>query len=153
MSHVKMLVLLLSCAGLSRADFASGVAAYEKGDYATALHEWRPLAEKGEAAAQFNLGLLYYEGQGVPQNFSEAARWFQESAERGYNRAQLNLGNMYAIGRGVKRDYSSSYVWLSLCAAGGNQKCTAQRDEIAQKLKPAKLAEAQRIAAQWKKKE
>jgi hypothetical protein len=145
--------MLLSCAGLAGADFAAGVAAYERGDYATALREWRPLAESGEPAAQFNLGLLHYEGQGVPQNYAEAAKWFQESADRGYAKAQMNLGNMYAIGRGVKRDYLWAHVWLNLCAADGNAKCAAQRDEVARRMKSSKVEEAQRIAARWKKKE
>jgi len=54
------------------ADFKKGLTAYETGNYATALKEWRPLAEKGDADAQYSLGLMYDQGRGVPQNFSEA---------------------------------------------------------------------------------
>jgi TPR repeat protein len=132
------------------ADFAAGLKAYENKDYATALKEWRPLADEGDAAAQFNLGLLYYDGNGVPQDYREAARWFERSAQQGYTKSQLNLGAMYAIGRGVKRDYVQSYVWFSLCAAGGDERCTEKRDAIAKQLKPSKLARAQRIATEWK---
>ncbi len=135
------------------ADFAAGLKAYESHDYATALKEWRPLAEQGDAAAQFNLGLMYYDGQGVPQDFREARRWFQRSADQGYEKAQLNLGAMYGSGKGLRRpDYVQAYVWLSLCAAAGDQKCSAQRDLVSQKLKGSKLAEAQRIAREWKPK-
>ena len=133
------------------ADFVTGTAAYEKGDYATALKEWEPLAKAGGSAAQFNLGLLYYDGKGVPQDFAEAARWFLKSADHGYVSAERNLGNMYAVGKGVKLDYVQAYKWLSLCASTGEEKCAAQRDLVADKMKsPKKLAEAQRLAREWK---
>jgi TPR repeat protein len=60
-----VVVALLFSAGSAWADFDDGFAAYNRGDYATALEEWRPLAEQGDAFAQYNLGLLYYEGEGV----------------------------------------------------------------------------------------
>lgn len=147
------IVAMLGLFGVSRlnADFAAGLVAYERGDHAGALREWRPLAEKGEAASQFNLGLLYYEGQGVPQDYESAANWFQKSADQGYAKAQLNLGAMYGTARGVRRDYQQAYMWLSLCAASGDSKCTAQRDLVAQKLKPDKLSAAQRAARDWKR--
>jgi len=132
------------------ADFAAGVAAYEKGDYLTARREWQPLADDGNAAAQFNLGLLYYDGRGVPQDFSEAARWFERSANQGYAKAQHNLGAMYGVGKGVKRDYMLAYKWLSLCGAAGEESCIGQRDLVAEKLKSSKLAAAQRMTRDWK---
>ena len=58
-----------------------GVAAYNRGDFATALREWRPLAEQGVAEAQFNLGLMYYDGEGVPQDYAEAVKWYRKAAE------------------------------------------------------------------------
>ncbi|MCH8098520.1 MAG: sel1 repeat family protein [Proteobacteria bacterium] len=58
-----------------------GVVAYNRGDYATALREWRPLAEQGDAEAQFNLGLMYYKGRGVPQDYAEAVKWYRLAAE------------------------------------------------------------------------
>jgi hypothetical protein len=133
------------------ADFAAGLKAYEDHDYAAALKEWRPIAEEGDAAAQFNVGLMYYDGKGVAQNFDEARRWFQRSADQGYEKAQLNLGAMYGSGKGLRKpDFVQAYKWLSLCAAGGDQKCIGQRDLVAQKLKGSKLTEAQRLAREWK---
>lgn len=140
----------LFAAVAARADFAAGVKAYEAHDYTRAAREWRPEADAGNATAQFNLGLLYYEGQGVPQDYAEAARWFQSAADQGYSRAQRNLGNMYGVGQGVKRDSQQAYKWLSLCAASGDNKCAAQRDLVAKKLHGAKLTEAQRMAREWK---
>ena len=118
----------------SAADFATGLNAYKKGDYVTAAKEWRPLADQGDPAVQFNLGLLYLDGQGVPQVLDQAVKWFNRSAEQGYDKAQLNLGALYATGKGVKRDYVQAYKWLNICSSQGNAKCVAQRDLVAKKL-------------------
>ena len=131
------------------ADFAAGLAAYDKHDYATAFKEWKPVAEAGDPEAQFNLGLLYYDGLGVPQSYSDAARWFRRSADQGYEKAQLNLGAMYGVGKGMHKNYVEAYTWLSLCAATGDAKCLAQRDLVARKLSSRKLAVAQRRAKEW----
>jgi uncharacterized protein len=132
------------------ADFQAGLEAYQKGDYVGAAKEWRTLAEQGDPIAQFNLGLLYLDGHGVPQSSAEAANWFRRAAEQDYPQAQHNLGAMYGSGQGVKRDYVQAYKWLNLCAAKGNTGCVTQRDMIAKKLKPAQVAEAQRLATDFK---
>ena len=131
------------------ADFAAGLAAFQKGDYSTAAKEWRPLAEEGDAATQFNLGLLYLDGHGVPQDYTEAAKWFRRSAEQGYTEAQHNLGAMYGTGQGVRRDYVEAYKWLNICASRGNAGCTSQRDLVAKKLKPAQVSQAQRLSSEF----
>src|SRR5208282_4303329 len=128
------------------ADFQTGLDAYQKGDYVGAAKEWRPLAEAGDPVAQFNLGLLYLDGHGVPQSPAEAANWFRRAAEQDYVQAQHNLGAMYGSGQGVKRDLIQAYKWLNICAAKGNGGCVTQRDLIAKKLKPGQVAEAQRLA-------
>jgi len=149
---MRILVLLSISAVLAFADFSTGLDAYNKGDYNTAAKEWRTLADKGDAPSQFNLGLLYVDGHGVPQDYSEAAKWFERAASQGYEKAQLNLGALYGVGKGVKRDYIQAYKWLNVCAAEGDQKCVAQRDLVAQKLKPKQLTEAQHLASQFKPK-
>jgi len=146
-------VTLLVTVSSARADFAAGLTAYQKGDYETAFKEWQPLAESGGPDAQFNLALMYEGGQGVPRNYEEAARWFMRAANQGHVRAQHNLGAMYGIGQGVRRDYIQAYKWLSLCAAKGGSGCASQRDQIEKKLKPSKLAEAQRLTGEWQPKE
>ena len=144
------LIPLLLAAGLpALADFQTGLDAFNKGDYTTAAKEWRQLAEAGEPEAQFNLGLLFLDGHGVPQSPVEAANWFRRAAEQDYTQAQHNLGAMYGSGQGVKRDYIQAYKWLNLCAAKGNAGCVTQRDLIAKKLKPGQIAEAQRLATQF----
>ena len=69
-------------------DFQKGFAAYKAGDYATALQEWTPLAEAGDEVAQYNLGIMYENGEGVPQDYKEAVKWYRLAAEQGY--AMLN---------------------------------------------------------------
>ncbi len=85
------LALVLSAPALP-ADLQAGMAA-ERGDYATALKERRPLAEQGHASAQNNLGHMYGNGEGVPQDYAEAVRWYRLAAEQGHDTAQHNLGN------------------------------------------------------------
>ena len=71
-----------------RADFQKGVAAYNNGDFATALREWTPLAEQGDADAQYNLGLMYAKGRGVPQNNIYAHMWLNiDASDEGENTA------------------------------------------------------------------
>lgn len=142
------LLLFLTLAAVA-ADFSAGLTAYQQKDYATAVKEWRPLAEKGDAPSQFNLGLMYVDGLGVPQDYNQALSWFQRSAQQDYPKAQLNLGAMYASGKGVKRDYVQAYKWLNVCAAKGEQKCVAQRDLVAEKLKPKQLATAQKLSSEF----
>ena len=74
------------------ADFYKGVVAYNKGDYATALREWVPLAQSGHPNAQNNLGVMYRDGVGVGQKHNEALKWFKLSAGQGDAEAQNNLG-------------------------------------------------------------
>ncbi len=80
------------------------MAAAKRGDYATAVREWRPLAEQGDARAQANLGLMYADGHGVERDDAEAVRWYLLAAEQGYAVGQFNLGFMYASGLGVPED-------------------------------------------------
>ena len=93
-----------------------GAEAYRRGDHDQAAAIWRPLAEDGDAYAQFGMGLLYYSGDGVPRDLTESARWFRLSAEQGYGAAQHNLGNAYKHGRGVPLDDAEAARWWRLAA-------------------------------------
>ena len=101
------------------ADFQTGWQAYESGDYATALREFRPLAEQGIAEAQYNLGLMYAAGEGVPKDDAEAVKWFRKAAEQGVALAQHNVGAMYANGRGVPKDDVEAVKWFRKAAEQG----------------------------------
>jgi uncharacterized protein len=100
-------------------DFQKGSDAYSAGDYATALKEWKPLAEAGDASAQHNLGLMYDMGYGVPQDYKEAVKWYRLAAEQGDAMAQTNLGVMYRNGYGVPQDYKEALKWYRLAAEYG----------------------------------
>ena len=102
------------------ADFKAGMDAANRGDHATASREWRPLAEKGNAAAQLNLGLLYYKGQGVPQDYVLARQWWEKSAAQGHVAAQVSLGILYASGYGVPKDNQQAVRWFRLAADQGD---------------------------------
>ena len=113
-----VLFLALS-APAAAADFEAGWEAYEHGDYATALKEWLPLAERGHVTAQSNLGIMYSQGQGVPQNDAEAVKWLRLAAQQGDDTAQYNLGVRYFEGRGVPQDYTEAVKLYRLAAEHG----------------------------------
>ena len=132
-------------------------AAYGKEDYATALRLFRPLADQGDASAQFMLGVMYADGQGVPKDYAQAVKWYRLAADRGYARAQFNLGLMYASGQGVPKDYALAYMWCNLAAAGASdadarERAVKARDELASMMTPAQVAEAQRMSREWQPK-
>ncbi len=90
--------------------------AYLEGDYATALCEWRPLAERGDAVAQYSVGRMYRSGQGVARDDKEAVKWYRRAAEQGDAFAQYNLGVAYANEKGVPRNDKEAVKWLRLAA-------------------------------------
>jgi uncharacterized protein len=102
------------------ADFQKAENAYNKGDYTTALREWTPLAEQGDLYAQTALGIMYYEGKGIPQDYKAAINWFTLAAEQGIDLAQFNLGQMYRNGKGIPQDYENAAKWFTLAAEQGN---------------------------------
>jgi len=173
--------------------YEDGLAAHHRRDFSTALQLWRPLADRGHAAAQNSLGGMYALGDGVPQNdveavrwyrkaadqgfanaqnnigtmydtglgvpldYVEAARWYRKAADQGFAGAQNNLGAMYVYGRGVPRNYIEAYKWFSLAAARfpasdteSHENTARNRDRAAAQMTPAQIAEARRLAAEWK---
>jgi hypothetical protein len=95
------------------------VVAYQSGDYATALRLWRPMAEQGDADAQFHLGVMYESGQGALRNDAEAIKWYRKAAEQGDAVAQFNLGIMYTKGEGVSQNATEAALWYHLAADHG----------------------------------
>jgi len=122
MKRALLLAVLLCSLSLTAGaqDFDKGLAAYNRGDYATALREWRPLAERGLAKAQYNLGAMYYYAEGVPQGYAEAAKWWRKAAEQGYASAQYGLGVSYEQGQGVPQDHAEAVKWYRKAAEQGD---------------------------------
>lgn len=186
-----LLAFLLT--GCHRGYFENPDSAYERGDYGTAFHFIKPLADQGNAEAQnklgtmyanglfvpkndaeairwfrkaagqgipeaqLNLGFMYYNGQGVPQDYGEAVKWFRKAADQGYATAQNNLGALYYNGQGVAQDYILAHMWFSLAVTRylsiekeNRENAVRNRDIVASKMTPAQLAEAQRLAREWK---
>lgn len=186
------LVLALSLAApVAAGPFEDGKAAYDRSDYAHALRLWRPLADQGNADAQFMLSIMYDGGYGVPQDYVEAAKWCRRAADQGHAAAQVNLGFMctgghgvpqdytealkwfrraadqdnataqfnlgvmYDKGQGVSQDYVQAHKWYNLAASRFPDpemrgKAAAARDAVAAKMTPAQIAEAQKLAREWK---
>jgi TPR repeat protein len=96
--------------------FGNGVAAYQQGDYETALRVWRPLAEEGYANAQHNLGLMFENGEGIQEDFAEAAKWYRLAAEQDDAYAQLNLGKLYDNAKGVPLNHVEAVKWYRFAA-------------------------------------
>ena len=103
-------------------DFKKGVEAYGKGDFKTALREFRALAEQGDADAQNILGWMYDSGKGVLQDYKEAVKWYRKSAEQGNAEAQYNLGVLYRNGEGVTQDDKEAVKWYRKAAEQGHAK-------------------------------
>ena len=84
------------------------------------LQFWLKKAEQGDADAQYNLGVLYDNDQGVSPDYNEAAKWYRKAAEQGHEKAQYNLGVLYDLGRGVRQDCSEAAKWYRKAAKQGN---------------------------------
>jgi TPR repeat protein len=111
------------------------------------------VANKGDEFAQRELGNYYYYGVGgVQQNRGEAAEWYRKAANQGDTFSQFALAKMYRDGEGVPLDYALAYKWFNLAAANYDalDYNKSWRDELAAKMTPEQIAEAQRLAQVWK---
>jgi len=148
-------LLALGLFGIASAgQLEDGMAAFRRGDYATAMSLWRPLVDQGDADAQYNLGVMYWDGQGVSQDYAQAVAWFRKAADQGLAGAQFNLGLAYAKGQGVPQDYTQAHMWLNLSASRAlddtvRRAAVIHREELAAKMTPEQIAEAQRMAREW----
>jgi len=108
-------LLAMSIFGAAQAGpLDDGQTAYERGDYATAIQLLSPLAEQGDARAEYMLGLAYDRGNGVPQDYAKAASWYRKAAVQGAPDARAGLGALYARGQGVPQDYAQAAKWWRL---------------------------------------
>ena len=121
-------------------------------DYVEAVKWYRKAADQGHVGAQGKLGAMYHFGQGVPQDYVKAVKWWRKAADQGNATAQFNLGRMYYFGLGIPQDYVQAHLWFNLAAAGGDKNAIKARGLIAAKMTPAQVAEAQKLAREWKPK-
>ena len=140
-----LLSLLIPMQGWG-ADLRKGEEAYMIGDYANALREWIPLAERGDLDAQFKLANMYRKGIGVPQDYKTALKWYILSAEQGNTFAQYNIGRLYYLGHGVKEDMIYAHMWANLASLNGFEMSANLRGLIAEQMTQFQIEEAQRLA-------
>jgi len=141
-------ILLVSLVTGCGADYDKGLAAYESGDFATALREWTPLAEQGNISAQRGLGSMYYNGKGVSPNYKTAAKWYTRAAEQGDASSQTTLGVLYAKGLGVIKDNVYAHMWGHIAAANGDKIGDKLRDDIATRMTSADISASQKLASE-----
>jgi uncharacterized protein len=132
----------------------NGIAAYDRGDYPTAMRLFAPSAERGDAWAQSYVGFMYWEGLGVAQNFATAAQWSQLAADKGNGDAQQNLAMAYKNGWGFPVDYVEAHMWFNLASMYQKtddlrNKAAMERNVLATRMTPAQVAEAQLLASTW----
>lgn len=147
-----MAALFWGLAGCAPASYQKGMKHYHPNDAGAAVRELKPLAEQGNAEAQFNLGSLYYQGRGVPQDYAEAARWMRKAAEQGHVSSQTTLGSIYAEGvqGAIQKDYPQALMWFVFAAAQGDREALQLRDAMANRMTPTQIAEAQKLAREFK---
>ena len=113
----------------------------------------RLAAEQGDADAQYNLGVMYDNGEGVPEDDAEAVRWYRLAADQGDADAQHTLGFMYAYGEGVSQDDVAAHMWFDLAGARSSgdarDAIVELRDAVAARMTSEQIAEAQRLAREW----
>ena len=144
-------LLVVACATVAAAGpIEEAKSAYGRSDYALAERLFRPLAEQGDAKAQFYLGWVYYMGRRVPQDAQEAVKWYRKAAEQGLVRAQLNLALMYETGQGAPQDFVRAHMWLNVAAAAskGDDVKTAikNQNKVASQMTTAQIGKAQDMA-------
>ncbi len=121
-------------------------------DYQEAAKWFSRAAEQGIVRAQVNLGFMYVNGQGVAKDDQEAVRLFRLAAEQGDAMAQSNLGLMYYKGQGVQKDSIQAYMWVSLAVEQRLEQAKEWVEVLEKEMTPAQIAEAQRLAREWKAK-
>ena len=122
--------------------------------WAQSASDVRSLAEQGNAEAQFILGSMYRDGQGVEKDLEETLKWWKKAAELGNVDAQFALGNIYSGGFGVARDYVLSYMWFDITAAQTETTwlppiARSNRDALVDRMTSAEVSKAQQMSADW----
>ena len=106
----------------------------------------RQAADQGDAEAQYNLGVIYNNGEGVPEDDAEAVKWYRLAAEQGYAKAQGVLGAMYALGRGVLKDSVRAHMWFNIAGANGDEAARELRDNLEDDMTRAEISRATELA-------
>lgn len=131
------------------ADLQRGLEAYQRQDHAAALAQLVPLARQGNPEAQFYLGVMYDDGDGLTQDYGQAFSWFRKAAEQGHAQAQRQLGKLYFHGLGVEKNLVRAYAWFNLAMAQGDNRFGLGRNSLKMvqaEMSTAELKEAQNLS-------
>ena len=146
-----ILALLLTFAAQPAwADFNDGVVAYLMGQYDKAYNTMRSLAETADNAyAQYYLGMMYMNGQGVKQDYTKASEWFRKAAEHHIPQAQYKLGTLYFNGQGVPRDFERAYAWYRVGAVLNHQQSIEALPKARENLSADELKSAEKLSLEY----
>lgn len=133
-------------------DFEEGLNAIHETNYEKALEKLIPLAESGHPAAQYNIGVMHEWGNGVPQNNSQALKWYKRSAERFHKDAQNNLGALYSKGEGTEQDFVEALKWFIISAQNGSEEGQKNIRIVEKRMSYEQISQAQKLANNWMKK-
>lgn len=139
-------MLLLTAPIVCNADRYRQFGAQEVSDFVSEVSIWKPLAEKGEAIAQYNLGVIYDLGRGVRENDKEAVKWFRLAAAQGLPKAQYNLGVMYFNGEYVYQENVDALMWFLVADFNGHPIAKESIEIISQYMPPRDISKAQDLA-------
>ena len=124
-----LIIVLLACSPLPKEKF----------------WETKAKAETGNTVAQYNLGSMYWSGEGVLIDHKQAVKWYRKAAEQGNANAQYNLGGMYEVGHGVPEDLVTAYAWAKIAQANGNKGAQKFKSLLEKKMTPEQIAKAEEL--------
>ncbi|MGA2334832.1 MAG: GAF domain-containing protein [Terriglobales bacterium] len=131
------------------ASTVSGQSATDHGAQAYSLGSLHKLADRGDADAQWQMGVRYHNGEGVPRDDVQAMQWFLRAAEQGHVIAQATLGAYYWAGRGVPQDFSKAYFWSAIALAQGDENSKSRLEGLASQMTREQIAAARQQAEAW----
>jgi len=120
LKHFILSFIIFSSSTVFASELEDGFQAFTAGNYEQALRLWLPLAEKDDADAQYNLGILYMKGLGVEKNLKTAFIWYKRASANGHTDAMFNLGSMYNKGKVIVRSTKDANRWWLKAAELGN---------------------------------
>ena len=145
-----VLIIVLFIASISYAnDFDEGLEAIHETNYEKALEILLPLATKGHAASQYNLGVMHEWGNGVPRDNVQAMKWYALSAEQSHKDAQNNLGAMYSKGEGANQNFVEALKWFVISADNGSEAGRKNIDIVEKRMTREQITQARKLAREW----
>ncbi len=123
--------------------------AYHRGDYEAAFREWLPMAEAGDAEAQYHVGAMYLAAEGVPLDLKAAAHWLGLAAEQGHAAAQTDYGVLHFNGQGVPQNIVQAYKWFVVAMELGSKSAKQRRDVCSRRMTADEVEMGKDLAAKW----